>query len=234
MHLHRIPHAEDGQREIRRREAFEGAEVARAFRDGASEAVDRPFAPSTGPLSPEVPPLTHELFGSWHLQRVANPRPVNEPSGVFTKATPHIRNRDVDRVVGDVRAVPGLGQQCVVVHELSDVLQQHPQRVERAPSQPHLHSIPRQLRRSGVQPEGPEREFRHLGVDSSLLPAKRSNGGASSNAPTGLCVRRVAIIAGARASRGDRVKPGPDTAQNENFTPSCSSRIGVRVVLMVP
>jgi hypothetical protein len=161
IRLQRTPHAEDGQREIRRRESLERTKVGRTLADRPFEAVDGPFASSARALAPEVPSLPHELVRSRHFQGVAELRPLDDPSAVLTEMAPHFADRDVDGVGRDVRSLPRLDDHRVVVDKRPLMLQQHSQRSERERPQPYVHAVSRQPGRGGAQAEGAKGEFRH-------------------------------------------------------------------------
>ena len=125
------------------------------------KAVDGPFASGARALAPEVPSLAHELVRPRHLQRVAELRPMHDPAAVLAELPPHLGEGDVDRVARDVRALPCLRNHRVVVDDRALMLEQHPQRLERARPQPHLGAVARQPGRGGAQAKGSEGEFRH-------------------------------------------------------------------------
>ena len=161
IHLQRTPHTEDGQREVRRREALEGAEIGRTLGDRALERIDGPFASGAGALAPEVPSLAHEFVRPRHFQGVAELRPMDDPAAVLTEVAPHVADRDVDGMGRDVRPLPRLHNHRVVIDERTVMLEQHLQRPVCERPQPHVHAVAGQPGRDRVQAKGSEGEFRH-------------------------------------------------------------------------
>ena len=151
VHLGGRAHPERHERQVRRGQPLERAEVGRTLAGRLFEALDRVLQAFTRALVPEVPAAANQLVGSGHVQVVADLGTVADPLAVLVEAPLHLANGDVDGVLRNERAFPGLRDHLLVADPLAAVHQQDLQNPESLRTEPDFHAVAKQLRRGCVE-----------------------------------------------------------------------------------
>src|SRR5262249_862103 len=110
------------QHEITGGDAFVRAKVCAVLECGRFKAGKRSFESFFGSTVPEVPTLSHKVFGLWHLQPITDLGSMRNPGTEFLQKLLHLTDSDVNRVPRYDDSTPCFSDHLLIVNELLTIL----------------------------------------------------------------------------------------------------------------